>query len=161
MINIADIKKVAETLASMMQYELALSDFYKHCADIWTEDQAFWHNLAHAEVRHAENMQKMLEIITKKQEKFDLGRSFNPIALNTAIAGLKDNASRLTARMFSLEKVLFLSRDIEQSILESHYAEIVKTADAEYQALVKEILYQTYEHRKIIQEKIEKIKATA
>ncbi|MEI8172512.1 MAG: hypothetical protein WCH07_03385 [Deltaproteobacteria bacterium] len=157
----ADIERITKVLESMIQYELTLSDFYKQCADIWTEDQAFWQNLAHAEVGHAENIQKMREIITKKQQNFEAGRPFNPIAVNTAMAGLKDNVTRLTSGAFPCEKMLIIARDIEQSILESHYTEIVKTADIEYQTLMKNILSQTYEHRMIIQKKIDEIKSNA
>ena len=161
MMSIADIEKITTVLESMIQYELNLSDFYRQCADIWTEDRAFWQNLAHAEVGHAENIQKMREIIAKKQERFEAGRPFNAIALNTAMAGLKDNAKRLTSGAFSFEKMLIMTRDIEQSILESHYAEIVKTADIEYQTLMKGILSDTYVHKKIIQEKIDDLKRKA
>lgn len=158
MITIADIEKITTVLKSMIQYELSLSDFYMQCGNTWKEDQAFWQNLARAEVGHAENIQRMQEIILKKQEKFELGRPFNPIALNTAIAGIKDITGRLTSGAFSFEKILFTARDIEQSILESRYAEIVKTADLEYQTLMKGILSDTSEHKKIILEKIEGIK---
>ena len=158
MMNITDIEKINKVLESMIQYELDLSDFYKQCADIWTEDQAFWQNLAHAEVKHAENIQKMREIIAKKQERFELGRPFNPISLNTAMVGLKANARRLTLGAFSYEKVLIMVRDIEESVLESHYAEIVKTADLEYQTLMKGILSDTYLHKKTIQKKIDDLK---
>ena len=161
LMSIADIEKITTALESMIQYELNLSDFYKQCADIWTEEQSFWQNLAHAEVGHAENIQKMREIIAKKQERFEAGRPFNPIAINTAMAGSKDIARRLTSGAFSFEKILFTARDIEQSILESHYAEIVKTADLEYQTLMKGILSDTYAHKNIIQEKIYDIKRKA
>jgi ferritin len=158
MMSMADIERITKVLESMIKFELMLSDFYKQCADIWTEDPSIWQNLAYAEIHHAENIQKMREIITKKRESFEAGRPFNLIAIDTAMAGLKDNISRLTSSTFSCEKMLIVARDIEQSILESHYAEIVKTADPEYQSLMEGILSQTYEHKKIIQKKIEAMK---
>lgn len=161
MMTMADIERITKVLDSMIQYELILSDFYKQCADTWTEDQAFWQNLAHAELHHAENMQRMREIIIKKQETFEAGRPFNPIAVNTAMTGLKDYTNKLTSGAFSCERMLIIARDIEQSILESHYTEIVKTADLEYQTLINAILSQTYEHKKIIQEKIQEMKTMA
>jgi len=54
--------------------------------------------------------------------------------------------------------MLILARDFEQSVLESHYAEIVKTTDAEYQTLMKNILSQTQEHKKAIQKAIDDLK---
>lgn len=159
--TVTDVERITKVLESMIQYELILSEFYKQCADMWTEDQAFWQNLAHAELHHAENMQKMREIILKKQEAFEAGRPFNPIAVNTAMTGLKENIRKITQGVFSREKILVLARDIEQSILESHYAEIVKTADIEYQTLMKNILSQTYEHRMMIQKRLDEIKSGA
>ncbi len=158
MINAADIEQLNKVLDSMIQYELVLRDFYNRCAELWAGDQTFWHNLAKAEVNHAEYIKKMKEIITNKQELFQAGRPFNPVTLNTAMAWIKDNASHLTASGSSYDKMLIMARDIENSILESRYAEIVKTADIEYQTLLKNIMAQTQEHRKIIQEKIEKTK---
>ncbi len=156
--TVTDVERITKVLESMIQYELILSDFYKHCADMWTEDQTFWQNLAHAELNHAENMQKMREIIVKKQEAFEAGRPFNPIAVNTAMTGLKDYTQKITSGALSCEKMLIIARDIEQSILESHYTEIVKTADLEYQTLMKAILSQTFEHKKTIEKKIQEIK---
>jgi hypothetical protein len=158
MMSIADIEKIARVLDVMSQYELTLSDFYAQCADIWTEDRSFWQNLAHAEIQHAENIKKMHEIIKTKQERFEAGRPFNVMTLNTAMAGLKDLTTRVTSGAYSCEKMLIMARDIEQSILELHYAEIVKTADLEYQTLMKGILSQTSEHNKTIRNKIEEMK---
>lgn len=156
--RITEIEKITKVLEAMVQYELALSDFYNKCGDIWIEEQVFWLNLAQSEVRHAKNIQQMREIITKKQEKFEVGRPFNLIALNTVIRGVQDTLTGLTSGEFSHEKMLYLAKDFEQSILESHYAEIVKTADLDYQNLMKSILSQTQEHKKNIQEKIDEQK---
>ena len=161
MMSVADIEKITKVLEAMIQYELLLSDFYKHCADVWMEDQALWNHLATAENRHADNIQKMKDIIVKKQESFAIGRPFNLIALNTAAAGLKDNTRRLALGELSRDKMLVMARDIEQSVLESNYAEIVKTSDIEYNTLMKDILSQTHEHKKIILEKIAEMKAKA
>jgi len=158
MMSTANLEKITTVLEAMIKYELTLFDFYKRCADIWTEDELFWRYLASAELQHSENIIKMREIITNGQERFEAGRPFNSIALNTAMAGLKDNAGRLTSGAFSREKILIMARDIEQSILESNYAEIVKTKDIEYQTLMNAIISQTQVHKKIIQEKIEKTK---
>lgn len=161
MMSIDDIDRIMKALESMIQYELMLSDFYKQCADILKEDRSFWQNLSNEEIHHADNIKKIREIITKKHDSFEAGRPFNPIALDTAMTGLKDIIRRLTSSTISCEKILIVARDIEQSILESNYAEIVKTADLEYQSLMKGIISQTYEHKKIVREKIEALKAKA
>ncbi|PKN18160.1 MAG: hypothetical protein CVU71_11635 [Deltaproteobacteria bacterium HGW-Deltaproteobacteria-6] len=156
--NVTDINKITKVLESMAQYELALANLYTRCAETWKEDQVFWKGLAHAEQRHAENIQKMQEIIIRKQNSFEFGRPFNIVALNTAMAGVNDNIKRVTEGAFSREKMFVIARDIEQSMLESRYAEIVKTTDIEYQTLMKDILSQTNEHKMMMQEKINDIR---
>jgi len=156
--NIVDVEKVTKILQVMIQYELGLSDLYRNCATLWKPDASFWQNLADAEVRHADNIEKMSAIIMRKPEKFELGRPFNLIALNTAMTGIQDSLKRLIQGGIARERMLIMAKDIEQSLLESHYAEIVKTNDMEYQALMKEILSQTYEHKNAIQKKIEELK---
>lgn len=159
--SFVDIEKITKVLEAMIQYELLLSDFYNHNAKLWMDDHVLWNNLALAEIRHADNIRKMRDIIVKKQECFAIGRPFNLTVLNTLGAGLKDTTRRLSLGEFSREKMLIMARDIEQSIIESNYAEIVKTEDTEYNALMKDIISQTHEHKKIIQEKISEIKAKA
>jgi len=157
--NITNIDTITKVIEAMMQFESALADFYKQCADAWAEDQGFWRNLANAELQHENNLRKMREIIINKQNSFNLGRSFNTIALNTAITGIHDNIKRLMGGFLSREKVLFIARDIEQSVLEANYSEIVNTSDIECQTLMKDILSQTYDHKMAIQNKINLLKS--
>jgi len=159
MMGLPDIEKITGVLEAMRQYELLLADFYRHCAGVWTEDRALWDNLVSAEIQHADNISKMKDIIAGKQKNFAIGRPFNLVALNTAMAGLKENTRRLISGELSREKMLIIARDLEQSVLESSYAEIVKTADVEYNTLMKSILSQTYEHKKIIQDRIAGMKS--
>jgi len=159
--NFDDIEKIATVLDAMIQNELLMSDFYKHCAELWTEDQVLWNNLTLAEISHADNICKIKDIIVKRPESFSIFRPFNLVAINTVMAGLKDNVRRLTAGDISREKALIIARDIERSILESNYGEIVKTDDIEYNTLLKDILSQTQEHKNMIQKKIMEIEAKA
>jgi rubrerythrin len=154
-VSAIDIKTITKILDTMIQFELSLSAFYAQCAETWDVDVTFWGILANAETHHAANIQKMLDIITQKLERFEAGRPFNLVALNTALAGIAENTRRVSKGEFSRERIHIMARDIEQSILESRYAEIVNTTDVEYLNLMKDILSETYEHKKIIQEKID------
>jgi hypothetical protein len=155
MMAIADVDRITKVLDAMIQYEISLSSLYENCAEIWKENGEFWRDLSQAEIGHAENIKKMMEILAKKPERFEMGRPFNLMALSTALTGVKDKIKRVSEKGFSLEKMLILARDIEQSILESHYGEIVKTDDGEYLNLMKNILSQTYDHRMMLQKKMD------
>jgi rubrerythrin len=159
--NTADIEKLNKTMDSMAQYELLLSEFYKQCAETWTKDKEFWLEIAHQEVHHADNIRMMQEIITKKPWRFEAGRPLNPAAITTVITYLQDVSKRLIAGEFCYEKLLIIAMDIEKSILEAHYSEIVKTQDVEYQTLMKRILEETHDHHQLIQQKLEAVKSKA
>jgi hypothetical protein len=142
----------------MVQYELLLDELYRKCAGAWPQDADFWLGIARQEVHHAENIKAMQEIIKRKPSYFEVGKPLNPIGVNTAISGLKNNIKRLEAGEYSYEQMLITARDIEQSVLEAHYAEIVKTTDVEYQSLMQSIITETHEHRGLIQKKLNDVK---
>jgi len=56
---------------------------------------------------------------------------------------LHDVIKRMTAGEYSYEKILVIAMDIEKSVLEAHYSEIVKTNDVEYQMLMEKVLGET------------------
>jgi hypothetical protein len=156
--NTVEAESITNILQAMIQFECDLSELYRNCAMLWKSDAAFWQILAEAEIRHADHIKKMSAIIVKNPIKFEAGRPFNLNVVHTAMAGIRDSQSRLLQGAIPPEKMLILARDMEQSILESHYAEIVKTNDVEYQALIRTILAETYEHRQILQKKIAEMK---
>lgn len=77
-------------------------------------------------------------------------------ALKTAQEGIRQNISKIARGALSRLQMLVVARDIEQSLIEAQYGSVVKTNDVEYQTLLKEIVDQTYGHRKAIQEQIDK-----
>jgi hypothetical protein len=79
------------------------------------------------------------------------------IAINRAISGVKKHTHRLKSGEINRKQCLFISRDTEQSILESKYAEVLKTKNVEYQALISEITSQTERHKELLAKKIEEI----
>ena len=53
--------------------------------------------------------------------------------------------------------MLFIARDLEQSIIESKYFEIVKGRDVKFQDLVEELRIDTMAHREALNKRIEEI----
>lgn len=153
----ANITSMSKTLEMMADLEIVLSEFYICAGEMWKEDGAFWAGLAQAEVSHAEGIKKIIDILSRKPQEFELGRPINAVAINTAISGIKSNIEKLRKGQIDKKQILFISRDMEQSLLESRYTEILKTKDAEYQKLISEISSQTESHKKLLIKKIEGI----
>jgi hypothetical protein len=153
-----DLNTISKTLEKMAELELAISEFYKTAGELFKEDLAFWSGLAEAEVLHAHYMGRMADIVKRKPQEFEAGRPLNINTTDLVISNVKNFIQRLKRGDLNRKQTLIISRDTEQGILESKYAEIVITKDIEYQTLISEIAVQTETHRNLIFKKIEQTK---
>ena len=138
----------------MAESEEAVGEFYRACANVPGEDRGFWLQAAGEEDTHKKSVQKMEEMISRNPENFSLHRPFNAAATRTFVSFIRQNTRALQQGKIPREKLLFVARDIEGSLLELAYSEIVKTTDPDYERTLKEILTQTAEHRNRLEQKI-------
>ena len=149
-----DFKNVSEALRTMGELELTVAEFYQTCGERWTDHKSFWMDMEFAELKHADNVERMGRILSERPGKFELGSFITPTAIRTFIAGIRSNIERLKTEEIDEKKVLFLGVDLEQSFLESKYAEIIKTSDTEFQSLMREINADTLFHREYLNRKL-------
>jgi len=157
MLTVSDIKSVKEILTAMAQYEEEISALYASCAERWPESDELWLTMSKDEVVHAERLRWLSRILEENPRQFEIGRPFNRIAINTAISGVKKHREEIKNGSYAPERAMAIARDIEQSILESRYMEFLKTSNVEYQETMKRLVEETGNHRKIIQQYLEKI----
>jgi hypothetical protein len=141
-------------LKSMADFEMATAELYQTCSQVWDLDKEFWVDMQQAELKHSKNINRMADIVCSKPGDFTPGHVFTPAAVQTSIAGVKGNIQRLLKKEIARKNMFFIARDIEQSMLERSYAEIVKTTDSEFKSLVNEILSDTVSHREQLNRKI-------
>lgn len=161
--KIAEVANVLQILESIGRLEVTMAEFYATCAEVWTADSSFWQSLQEEEHQHSQNIEKMAAIITRRQDHFELNRTFNPTAINTFIAYVNSMIQRVREqREPRLEpaQVLAIARDMEQSIIEGKYNEIVKTKDAEYLGMIRGILADTLVHRNKIANRLAAVSKT-
>jgi hypothetical protein len=147
--NIHDVLKTMEELEKMIE------ELYMTCSQIWSFDNGFWTHMELAERKHARNMNKMIKMISEKPESFVLNPQFKSAAIKTAFAGIKWHIQRLKKNEIAREKMLYISRDIEQSLLEKNYNKVVRTNDAAFESLMNEIVSDTAAHHDQLNKKIE------
>ena len=143
-------------LKLMANFELTLAELYRTCSQIWPDNKDFWSLLERAEVKHSQSLSKIIKMVMENPEAFELGRPFKPAAIQVAISGVQENLRRLKNNEITEKNMLFISRDIEQSFLESRYGEIVRSNNIEFQSLMNEILSDTLAHREFLNDKIKK-----
>ena len=141
-------------LNMMAEFELALAELYRTCSQIWPDNKYFWILIERGEVKHAQYVNKIREMVKEKPEVFELGRPFKPAAIQVSISGVRWNLQRLKNKEITEKNMLFISRDIEQSFLESQYGEIIKTNDIEFQSIMDGILSDSLAHREFLNDKI-------
>jgi hypothetical protein len=138
----------------MKELELTAAEFYQACGEVWIIEKDFWTTMGQSELKHAQNIDLMIKIFSEKPEQFQLGHPFKRPAIQTFISGLKSDIQRLRSQELSKGKTLFVARDIEGSILESKYMEIIRTNEPEFQTLMKQMLLDTVTHKEWLNEKI-------
>ena len=149
-----DLENLSEALRTMEELELTVAEFYQTCGERWIDHKSFWMDMEFAELKHADNVERMGRILSERPGKFEPGCFITPTAIRAFIAGIRSIIDRLKREEIDEKKVLFLGVDLEQSFLESKYAEIVKTNDTEFQSLVREINADTMFHREYLNRKI-------
>jgi hypothetical protein len=152
------LEKLQATFEILVDLELTMGEFYKICAEKWPEDKIFWTEIYKQEYEHAALIKKLSRIISSSPEKFILGRSFNPVAINTIITGIRKNIELVKANALSKFKTLYIASDIEESALESKIGEIVKTDDLGFLEITKSIVSQTKTHKEHFAKKIAELK---
>ena len=148
---------LTKVLKAMADFEHAAAELYGMCGQTWEADKEFWADMERAEIKHAENIIRMSEIVSLKPEGCQSGHTFKPEAIWTSISGIQWNIERLVKKEITEKNMLFIARDVEQSMLESKYGDAVKSNDPEYQSLLKEIISDTVAHRERLNNKIREI----
>lgn len=149
-----DVQSVLGHLKAVKEIEKKLSLLYEACALQWQEEAAFFMAIKVDEDQHQENLDQMAQLIVTKPDRFELGRPISPVAVQTFIAGIDKTIENLRRNQISKEKILYLVRDYENSILEKNYHEVVKTSDMEYKSLAAQLLRESAIHRNTIATKI-------
>jgi len=147
-------ENIFDVLKNMEALERIIADLYLSCSQTGSFDMEFWTDMGQAEIKHARNINRMVELISKKPESFELNSHFKSAAIKTATSGIQWHMDRLKKNGMTEEKMLYIARDLEQAILENRYYNIVKTNDSVFQSLMNEIVSDTVAHHDQLERKI-------
>lgn len=153
--------QIVDLLKVLAEAEKEVAALYQVCREKFPGDNDFWNNLINAELKHEKNLKKMLDILLKKADLFKMGRPLNIQGIKTFIYGIKENGRRVIEGELKNDKIYYIIKDIEMSIIENKLNEIVETNDIEYLQLANEIVMETQMHKMIIDRKIEEYKKTS
>lgn len=130
----------------LAECEEAVAGFYASCAQVWPEDRPFWQGLEKDEHGHAWNLHRMGEIVDARPESFTAEKLFSPYAIRTMIEGLQRDKDRVLTGRLTENMALSISHDLESSLIEKQYKDVLQSKDTAYNTLLREIIGQTGRH---------------
>lgn len=153
------IQDVSEVMNDMITLELALADLYQACSEQFPEDKNFWLAIKHQEELHAKLIRQLSELVTSHPQEFNFGRPFNSTAVKTTLSSVTNYAQTVRKGLLQRKRALFMARDIENSVLEAKYGEIVSTNNLEYRKIIERIMTDTLSHRNVFAAKVAKTRS--
>jgi hypothetical protein len=149
------IDDIIFNLGLLAESEAGISEFYGLCAGAAAADEKkFWKQMSESELRHQENIKKMITMIEKKPEDYKPGVSFSPASIRAFSLQVRGMVEDLKAGKIPSDKLYSVADEIENSIVEMDYSKIVKTDNAEFNKLVQEIDAESRDHRESVKAKI-------
>lgn len=154
--NKSEINSVIGYLNALAAAEPAVAEFYETCCEFWP-DEELWKELAPEERRHAEIAARLAGIVEKAPEKFTLLRPLNLAAVRLFTEGVRANQAKVRSLAFKKNNALAASRDIEQSVIESRYEQLLGGGGPEYAALAGELAGEARVHKEKVLARIARL----
>jgi len=153
------IQDVFQVMNDMVSLELALAELYQACSEQFPEDKNFWLAIKHQEELHAKLIKELADLISSHPQEFNFGRPFNSTAIKTTLSSITNNTESVRKGLLERKRALFMARDIENSVLEAKYSEIVSTDNVEFRKIIERITKDTLSHKNVFAAKVAKSRA--
>jgi len=149
-----DLTRTLETLTALAEFEQALAGMYAACGDVWTEDGPLFAKLEKAEADHAACMRRISRILKRNPERFSAGRPLTAAAARCQIDYVNARTDEFRSGDVARRTALLAMREIERSILETRFHEIVKTDDEDYLRLAGKLHDETQAHVDALEQRL-------
>jgi hypothetical protein len=150
------LKDVALVMNDMVGLELALAALYQACAERFPADRDFWGTIESQEEMHAKAITRLADLIAAHPQEFKCGRQFNSAAIKTILAGVASYTAQVRSGQIQRQRALFIARDIENSVLEANYCDIVSTDNVEFRKTIERIAEDTRTHKSLFAAEVAK-----
>ena len=148
-----DLKRVLEILELMVRAERKAGDFYRACAERRKNESDYWLDLAAEEEGHAGMVMRMRSLVLAHPELYNVNRPLNTDHYSSFIDWIESNIEEVLNDPSGAEKAVKVAQDIENTVYESRFQELLSTSDDEYRTLVDEIVDQTRRHAAMVKAK--------
>lgn len=147
-------QNLQQLMADMVALEEALAALYLACSDKYPEDSKFWLVICHQEEAHARYITELAELAASHPTEFKFGRQFNVVAIRNITSRVMEFADQVRKGQIDRKRAFFMARDIEGSVLEARYHEIVSTDNVEFKKTLERIRRETTTHKNLFDAKL-------
>lgn len=152
------MQDVLGVMKDMAALEVALAELYQACSEQFPEDRNFWLAIRNQEELHAQFIRRLADLISSHPQEFRFGRPFNSVAIKTIMSSVAGYTDQIRKGELQRQRALFIARDIENSVLEANYREIVSTDNIEFRKTIDLIAKDTLAHKNLLAAKVAKSK---
>lgn len=155
----AEVLKQLGDILGRNPLSLALAELYQACSEQFPEDKNFWLAIRHQEQLHAKLIGQLADLISSQPQEFRFGRPFNSVAIKTTMSSIADYTESVRKGLLQRKRAPYMARDIENSVLEAKYGEIVSTNNIEFRKIIELINKDTLAHKNVFAAKVAKSRA--
>lgn len=150
--------QLVEALQALVRLELAVGELYKACSVRWPDDGRFWLEVARQETDHAHAIERMLAIIALNPGNFAPLKAIRINAVDTIVSGIETRAEQIRSGLLTENNALHIALDLEKSVMENRFYEMVQTTDPAFLTICSEIMAQTRDHKSHFENRIAALK---
>ena len=150
--------ELVEALQALVSLELAVGELYKACSVRWPDDVRFWLEVARKEMDHAHAIERMLALIAFNPGNFAPLKAIRVNAVDTIISGIESRTEQVRSDQLSKNNALHIALDLETSVMENKFYEMVQTTDPAFLKICSEIMAQTRDHKSHFENRIAELK---
>lgn len=143
------LEELLSVLDDMITLEEGFSALYETCSRKFPEDEKFWIAIANQERLHANFIHELKHKVEENPGDFSAGRSFNVRAIKSIVDSINKTREEVSNGRVDRKRALGIAKDIENSLLEAKYHEIVSTKNLDFQKLIDRIVKDTDSHKKL------------
>ncbi|HEY6872155.1 MAG TPA: hypothetical protein VI298_05435 [Geobacteraceae bacterium] len=152
--NKVGIQDVIENLRLLSKGESDIAEFYQLCGDVFADERDFWHQLATSEQSHADMVLRMADLVEKEPRKYRPGRSFSVVLARLFRAHVHGLVEKMRKGEIQKKELVAIAADIENSVVELNYGDLVKTDVPEFIAMARTLDEETGEHREAFEKRM-------
>ena len=151
-------RKLNEVLVLLRGNEMAMKNLYQQYAESFPEDRAFWLEISEQEFSHAEEIDKLRELVIAGK-LFPGKATINPEAIKTNIRYIHSLIDDCRSGRLSRKRAYGLALDLEKAILERKFLSVLNFSLSEsYKPVRDTLLAETEKHQKQISAKLSFLK---